>query len=610
MGARWRRGAAGSAIAVSLCLLSPTAVAQEAERTHASEHFEITWVHDPASPHAPDLTDEDGDDVPDAVERTLAAFESVRSFHLGTLGYSPPPVEGRYQLYVAQPQGDGYTHPGPGGTPRSRPSFIVIPPSRVRMSTPDAEIGTWAAHEYLHAIQMGYHAETHPWIREATATWVQDVYDDDADSNHRLLQYFVPQPGRSLTTAGGRFEYGAFLFIQYLVERHAGGDPDLVREIWEELEATTETFDEPGAETIFALERVLERRGVTLDDAWGEFLLWRWRIGHFEEGKSYREAVAHTGWPSLGPADPVRSESCRLETGSLRTLSGEYDVLRPHRTKGPRGATALVSVTGPPGATGFAVLKERRTPADERLLRLGPEGVAQIEVPWDARNTRRLTIGLGNGTYDRPPMGLGYSVRILGQDRVAASPPEGPPTTIFPNGVSLSGSVTCRGTGASDARVLVTETDAAGETREFDVETGVGGTWRLFVRPDANATYTAEVVDPLLSPAEAEPFDLGVRVGVTLRPVDDRVPRGQPVEVTGETLPAHAGVPVIVEFRRPERQWRVGTEVLTGPDGAYAGSFTLPAKGVWELTARVPSTGDDDHLPGALVTKVVVEVVE
>src|SRR5687768_12745487 len=60
----------------------PIVADAEAERTHGSANFTVTWIHDSASPDSPALRDADGSGAPDSVETLLGAFESARGFLL------------------------------------------------------------------------------------------------------------------------------------------------------------------------------------------------------------------------------------------------------------------------------------------------------------------------------------------------------------------------------------------------------------------------------------------------------------------------------------------------------------------------------------------------
>ncbi|MFN2525670.1 MAG: hypothetical protein ABR505_05330 [Actinomycetota bacterium] len=602
------------------CLVGslPSALSQEDERTHASTNFSITWTTDEASIDAPDPRDADADGVPDGIESMLAAFEASRTFLVQTLGYKPPPVEGPYQLYVAQSQGVGFTRPAPGGTGRARASLIVIPPRLVSSSTSEVEMQTFAVHEYFHAIQLGYDADENHWIREASSTWVQDLFLDEHDTNHHLLRNFVPTPRRPLDSVGGEHEYGAFLFLQFLTERYGGGSvtgASLIRELWEEMAVPEAIPGAPNRGSLDAIESVLARRGVSMGSVWGEFLLWRWRLVHFEEGAAYRAALAGLGWPRLSDSRVVGQESCRLTLsgpeGGLPPWAGDYVRLTPDAF-GAEAATAVLAVEGPPGSGGFVLLKRRRMPVQEILLTFDATGHALLELPFGSREVRRATVGGGYAHVPdpgAPSATIAYSLRLAGRSVVRTTPPVGTRRSTYGTGAQLSGEVTCAGEPAPLADVEITEREVvSGATRTFLVTTDDSGRWSLGVTPQAHTLYTARAVDPLLSqPPSAGEHRLNIEVFVSLVVAEDRVPIGEPVTLSGEVAPAHPGVPLRVEFRRPERAWREGPELVLDSLSRYAVELQLPRPGFWEIRARVLDTGDADHLTG-ISAAVLIEL--
>jgi hypothetical protein len=589
---------------------SPRIVAAADERVYETAHFSITWVHDPSDPDAPDLTDADSSGVPDAVESLGEAFEFAWDFEIGELGYQPPPVEGHYPVYVSGSAVEGVTRKSPGGTGRSSASFIVVSASFVATSTPEWETNALAVHEFFHAIQFGYDADEHHWIREATATWMEDIALDEFDPNHLWLPSFIPEPRRSLLVPGSFYEYGAFIFFQFLTERY--GDVGMVKDLWEAMAAPDAIPGAPDLDSGRAIEAVLAARSIDLSEAWAEFLLWRYRLRKFDEGTAYAKLVARRiDWPQVLRSTRVRAESCRLTSEdenrrALPALSGDYVALKPHR-KGPMGTKAQLTVRGPAGSGAFYLMKLRGTPVSENPLTFDAEGVATADIEFGRRRVRRVTVGLGNGAVGGAAATLEYSLRLSGMDRVEASPPSGATATTYGTGVQLSGTISCRRRPAALAHVLITEREIiSGGERTFSTATDELGGWRIGITPEANSTYSVEVVDPLLSGARAGGHEVRVQVAVTMEVERERIPAGTPVSIHGRVTPAHPGASVVVEYRRPGAStWSVGAEATVGATGDYSTQFPLPGEGIWELRARVPTTGDRDHDPGGSGTRLV-----
>lgn len=586
---------------------APVAAVEEA--TASSENFTITYSTEPGDRDAPNLADADANGIPDSIERALREFEDARRFEIEVLGYRPPPNDGDYPLYVAAAEGRGYTRSLPGGSGESKPSYTVVPPDILDPDLSDVGLGSFAAHEYMHAIQNGYDAGEDHWIKEASAAWMEDVYLDEANPNHFMVGAFIRNPRESLTSTVGIHEYGAFLFLQFLAERYAGGSVEgipLVRELWEAM-AVLEAGGR-GLSSVEAIGAWLAERDVTWVDAWGEFVLWNRRLVHYEEGAGYRAAMKAEG-PPRRPlrVTGVATESCRLTTdeGSSRLppLSADYVKVKPDAAVAA-GTVAKVAATGPIGSTGLFVIRRRDGDVIEGLLAFDDSGFASSTVPFDPTTIKNVVLGLGSGAPLSPPATIAYSLRVPGRSETAVTI-DTPSFTTFGESVRISGSTTCVGEPAPFARVEIAATDATGVTTIWPVTTDASGSFSLLATPETHTTYSPNLVDPLLSGAAADSRRVLVRVRVTMAIEPQTVEGSRPVQVGGDIYPPHPGAPVAVEYRRPERRWRLGAEAVGAPDGSYEASMSFPGTGVWEVRARVTATGDSDHSPNDSVSKLV-----
>lgn len=585
----------------------PIAADAEAERTELSPNFSVTWIDDASSPDAPSLRDRDHDGVPDSMASLLNAFETARTFMLGELGYRPPPGPGPIRIYVSSAHEDlAFTKLAPGGEGLSRPSFIVFPADMLRPPLSARSLRAVAVHEYFHAIQNGYDSQYDHWFGEASATWVQDVFDDAFDSNHHYLRDFVASPRTSLVSGGGDYPYGAFLFVEFLVERYANGNPDLVREIWEGMAA--HEGSEVGTGAIEAIAAVLERRGVPFGKAWAEFLLWRWDLDRFEEGAAYQGAVGRK-WPKPLRTTQVLSESCRLSTAEgvgLPPLSGDYAVFRPGDRPDKAGGT--VAVEGPVGSSAFVLTQGDGGTEKVQLLPIDEAGLATAHVRFGDEQVRRIVLGVGNAEPGSVPAVIDYSLRIAGRSATEVAPTSPPAEAHLFGGLTLSGRVLCDGQPETGADVVLVQDKRSGEQRTFPMTTIAGGLWSRTFDPEQTSTYHVGVVDPLLTPATSRSWDVAIRVALQLEVIDDQVVVGEPVTFEGEIGPPHPGALVLVEYRRPDLSWRAGPQLAARQDGTFEGTLSLPAPGIWQLRATVLSTGDEDHIGDSTINDVSVNV--
>ncbi len=218
---------------------------------HDSVHFRIHYTR--TAPHAPPLTDNNGNTLPDWVETVAAIFEEVYDKEINTFGYTPPPTApaARYDVYLQQrivldqygrETGDfGYTE-SDTLTGQSATSFIVIDNDFADgiYSPYNGLTGLQitAAHEFHHAIQYGYNYWFDQWYAEATSTWIEDEVYDSVNQLYVYSVKYLQYPSLSLDTAtslstGGG--YGRWIFNRALTEKYSTTE---IRLIWERLRNT------------------------------------------------------------------------------------------------------------------------------------------------------------------------------------------------------------------------------------------------------------------------------------------------------------------------------------------------------------------------------------
>ncbi|MDK1032045.1 MAG: hypothetical protein QGD94_08575, partial [Planctomycetia bacterium] len=97
------------------------------------------------------------------------------------------------------------------------------------------------AHELFHIVQYGYDHKESKWLKETTATWIEDkVFPAEAKKAPKLygFRFYLGRWNKHrrhypLFTTGGSHEYAAAIFHQYLSEHDSRGNA-VVRELWQE----------------------------------------------------------------------------------------------------------------------------------------------------------------------------------------------------------------------------------------------------------------------------------------------------------------------------------------------------------------------------------------
>ena len=206
---------------------------------------------------APPLLDLNQNQIPDWVETVAATFENVYSVETGPsqMGYTAAPTlaGAPYDVYLQNLASSGGVATAFGFTDSADPvssisftSFITIDndyslakyPNQITNYTPEKALQITAAHEYHHAIQIGYNVYNDIWYAEATSTWMEDEVYDEVNQLYNYLFDYMLNTGASLnippdvTTGGG---YGRWIFNRSLVERF--NTPIIIRNFWERLQA-------------------------------------------------------------------------------------------------------------------------------------------------------------------------------------------------------------------------------------------------------------------------------------------------------------------------------------------------------------------------------------
>jgi hypothetical protein len=339
----------------------------------------------------PDLTDANGNGVPDYVESMLDQFEYVYGVENGQLGWrAPKPDFGRggddrTDVYVKNigPEGIfGYSAPdarqplSPGR--HQLAAYLVMDndycQAEYRNQTDTLKpLQVTAAHEYNHVLQFNYDAQEDNWMFESTAVWMEDkVYDDLNDWVN-----FLPQWSKLTLTPLTQFNsqdgsdaenvkvYGDGVWNRWIDERLG---PDTIRRAWEQSVAA-KSFA-PGA-----YDRALRERGTSFFNAFTKFTTdtaeWRAPNGLFEEGNTFPDVQRALNGDPLQPQTATHERSDFVE-GTINHASyalfnvdpsGEDDLkLAGKFRRGVPGAIALVGRTGDETGAGTTVVRIKRLP--------------------------------------------------------------------------------------------------------------------------------------------------------------------------------------------------------------------------------------------------------
>lgn len=233
--------------------------------------------------HSPPLRPAQPDGTPDWVVEVGVALDSARSLLLA-LGFDPAPADDDsvYDVYLQEYNGDTYGEIFyPDGYDKN--GRII---SYLCMDNDFAEDEHYythgidaarvtAAHEYFHAVQLGYGIRTEDtYFFEVSSVWFEDVafpevndwvywYDDFGDNPTRAfnaLSYVGPP---------GKYGYAIAAFGHYLTDRYGVG---VMPQIWGKMRTVDAVGNPAGVNAITATMESIATYGGSLTSAWTDFV--------------------------------------------------------------------------------------------------------------------------------------------------------------------------------------------------------------------------------------------------------------------------------------------------------------------------------------------------
>jgi len=370
----------------------------EAENSPAcSRHFCVHWVAEGLD--APNLSDRNGDGIPDFVDRVLTVAEHVHQVENDKLGWREPKSDGhsgggngKTDVYLSQIGGElfGYAAPDRGQAdkqhriPRHLHGYLVLDNDYSAFEFPHTkplnDLEVTFAHEYNHILQFGYDAYQDPWFAESSATWMEDQVYNDVNDYLRYVHRWVHLYETPLTAPSIKM-YGSAVWNQWLARRYGTA---IVRKAW------TGAIDaKPGGFSIAAYERAIRAAGPS--DFSRDFSRFAAAVAEWRTGRGFRESRLYP--------DMQRQGHLPLDGQRLKRLLNHttFELLR---VRAQRGRAVVVHLTAPRGtATGLALVgrigSERSGHAITRIDYRRGGGQLTVRLPRPGR-FQRITAVLVN----------------------------------------------------------------------------------------------------------------------------------------------------------------------------------------------------------------------
>jgi hypothetical protein len=321
-------------------------------------HFCVHWVAEGID--APNLTDSNGDGVPDYVEQVQKVAEHVYSIENGKLGWRDPKSDGRKgggrgktDIYLDQIGGAlfGYAAPDRGQAtkghrlPRHLHGYLVLDndysPLEFPGTTPEHDLEVTIAHEYNHILQFGYDAYQDAWFAESTAVWMEDQVYNGINDYLRYVRRWVKRYDTPLT-ANSIKEYGSAVWNKWLTRRYGRS---IMRRAWAGAVHTR-----PGGFSVSAYDAAIEAAGPS--DFSRDFVhfagdLPEWRTdGVFPEGDLYPDVSRQGTLPTNGRVLDRQLNHTTFQLLRVHARSGRAVTVTAVAPRGIASGLALVGRVG------------------------------------------------------------------------------------------------------------------------------------------------------------------------------------------------------------------------------------------------------------------------
>ncbi len=286
--------------------------------TSPSGHFILHY--DTSGFHAVDPTDLSGNGVPDYIDSAAVIFDHVWETEIEQLRFkAPPDANGNpvsdYPIYFTNFGYYGMTWFGTSLPQNRYTSYIEIHRNFAGggFYTHGLQaLKVTAAHEFNHAIQLGYRFETNSdiFFMEMTSTWLEDyVYEDVNDYLQYLPSFFSTMTDRKFNATSG--EYANSLYL-HMIEKNYG--PQAVVKIWENI-----ISDPP----IKSLDLYLKQKGASFAQSQNNYAVWLYFTGNRAQGGDFFPEAAD--YPQLHPSSGTDNAERSLPNMSMRFVYLQAD---------------------------------------------------------------------------------------------------------------------------------------------------------------------------------------------------------------------------------------------------------------------------------------------
>jgi hypothetical protein len=362
--------------------------------------FCIHWVT--SGRHAPPPADDNGNGIPDQVDRTRAAVGKSWRVIVTDGGFRAPlrdtgGPDDRFDVYLNDLGASslyGVCNPaaaaaGASTSADATATFCELDNDyrqfQYPAQTPLKNLRVTAAHEFFHAVQFAYDALEDGWMLEGTAAWVEDEVYDNINDNRQYLDYSpLTSPRRPLDrTQAGLSIYGSWIWWRYLTETFPDRDgtslPVIMREMWE---SAADSSGPVGVWSVPAVEGALAERSADLPSTFAAFA-----ARNRAPRQTYEEGAAYPRAP--------RSGITRLT--EAKRGSGATSVTLPHLSSATHAFRQGAGITGRWRLRVKVDMPDRDTLPRAVVTVVRKDGQRRHkEIPLNAKGNGKRVVGFNN----------------------------------------------------------------------------------------------------------------------------------------------------------------------------------------------------------------------
>jgi hypothetical protein len=340
------------------------------------------------------------------VNKQLKMMDHVWKFEVGKLGYRKPISDGqaggdsRFDVYLKDlyPQGY-YGYCAPDGrvsySKRLYSGYCVLDNDFARSqygAAPMASATVTAAHEFFHTVQFAYDAGEDSWMMEATATWMEEQYNDKSNDNRQYLPYGqLAVPNRPLDTFQRDCcsQYANWVFFQYLSDHYGRR---IVHTIWNQAAAYGR-----GAGHKYSAKAI----AAALRSHGGfKKVFTKYAAGNITPARAYPEG-SHYPHPGYAAVWKLSRSSRRVAFTPFQVhhMASQNLKVQPGSSLNGPSWRLRVKVHGPSRSKAPAVMlvvHTRHHKWIKKVVHLSRSGDGRISVPLSRTKVRFVTVTLAN----------------------------------------------------------------------------------------------------------------------------------------------------------------------------------------------------------------------